>query len=59
MQGRDRSPSYPLISGDGFRHLCRLRCEDPDCNFKAEDVGEGEIPPGATFKLEVELLEIR
>ena len=24
-----------------------------------EDVGEGEIPPGATFKLEVELLEIR
>ena len=23
------------------------------------DVGEGEIPPGATFKLEVELLEIR
>lgn len=24
-----------------------------------EDVGEGEIPPGATFKLEVELLEVR
>ena len=23
------------------------------------DVGEGEIPPGATFKLEVELLEVR
>ena len=42
VQGRDRSPSYPLISGDGFRHLCRLRCEDPDCNFKAEDVGEGD-----------------
>ena len=24
-----------------------------------EDVGEGETPPGATFKLEVELLEVR
>jgi FKBP-type peptidyl-prolyl cis-trans isomerase len=23
------------------------------------DVGESEIPPGATFKLEVELLEVR
>ena len=42
IHGRNRSPSFPLISGDGFRHLCALKCEDPGCNFEPEDVEEGD-----------------
>jgi peptidylprolyl isomerase len=29
----------------------------PDVGY--EDIGEGEIPPGASFKLEVELLQVK
>ena len=46
--GKDRRPSYPMISGDGFRGLCRYRCgsaEGPGpnggCNFEGAD-----LPPG-------------
>ena len=53
LNGRDRTPSYPFISGDGFRHLCRLRCEDQfkNCNFKPEDVKRGDCIYLALFNL--------
>jgi len=40
--GRDRRPSYPFVSGDGFRALCKHRCECNGCNFQPSDVLHGD-----------------
>jgi hypothetical protein len=40
--GKDRRPSYPLVSGDGFRAACRRWCGAGGCNFEAQDVVRGE-----------------
>lgn len=38
---RDRRPSFPFISGDGFRHMCKHRCERDGCSFSADQVESG------------------
>jgi len=46
--GRDRRPSYPFVSGDGFRGACTWHCGDYavgglyGCNIKPEYVQEGD-----------------
>ena len=38
-----RAPTWPLISGDGFRALCKHRCEHMKrCDFATEDVQPGD-----------------
>ena len=42
ISGKDRRPSYPYITGDGFRALCPHRCELPHwksaaCLFKRKN----------------------
>jgi hypothetical protein len=56
--GKERQPSYPFVSGDGFRALCELRCEDDGsppagrrsslCNFEGADVAAGDCVYVAT-----------
>ena len=43
LNGKDRRPSYPFISGDGFRAMCEYRCEDKydGCNFSPAQVKTG------------------
>ena len=47
IDGKDRRPSFPFITGDGFRRLCKHRGERVGrdrrlCNFRASDVQSGE-----------------
>jgi len=55
-RGRDRSVSYPFMTGDGFRGMCKHRCEDdalPDkCNFKGAEVEAGDCIYVACFNFE-------
>ena len=38
----DRRPTYPFITGDGFRYLCEHRCQNKGCDFAAKDVSAGD-----------------
>jgi hypothetical protein len=49
---RDRRPSFPFISGDGFRSLCPHKCEERGCAFSPLDVKEGDCIFIATTNLE-------
>jgi hypothetical protein len=55
IDGKDRRPSYPFISGDAFRAMCQLRCEDSTfhnaCSFSAADVTAGDCVYVATTDL--------
>eukprot|EP00284_Hemiselmis_tepida_P011856 CAMPEP_0174932404 /NCGR_PEP_ID=MMETSP1355-20121228/35681_1 /TAXON_ID=464990 /ORGANISM="Hemiselmis tepida, Strain CCMP443" /LENGTH=774 /DNA_ID=CAMNT_0016178813 /DNA_START=153 /DNA_END=2474 /DNA_ORIENTATION=+ len=48
LDGRDRRPSYPFITGDGFRGACTWHCGDyasdgeHQCNIKSEYVQYGD-----------------
>jgi hypothetical protein len=48
---RDRRPSFPFISGDGFRSLCKHRCEENGCAFSPDDVQKGDCIFIATTNL--------
>ena len=37
-----RFGSEPLITGDGFRSICKYRCGPGGCNFLSKDVAPGE-----------------
>jgi hypothetical protein len=41
-KGMDRRPSYPLITGDGFRAACGRWCGVDGCNFRPSDVVRGD-----------------
>ncbi len=53
--GKDRRPSKPFISGDGFRSLCKYRCESGDttegCSFSPVEVRSGSCIYVATTDL--------
>ncbi len=56
VDGKDRRPSHPYITGDGFRALCPHRCERPgwrlaSCAFKPVDVRAGDCVYLATTDL--------
>ena len=38
---KDRRPSWPLVSGDGFRGACRHHCGAEGCNFQPEGLWRG------------------
>jgi hypothetical protein len=40
--GKDRRPSYPFNCADGFRQLCRHRCEPHGCSFSVGAVQNGD-----------------
>lgn len=42
LNKKNRRPSFPFISGDGFRSICRWRCENRGCGFKPSDVLDGD-----------------
>lgn len=52
LHGRDRRPSFPFISGDGFRSLCKHRCEEKGCLFSPKDVRRGDCIFIATTNLD-------
>ena len=52
VYGRDRRPSFPFISGDGFRSMCKHRCEEKGCAFSPDDVKRGDCIYIATTNLE-------
>lgn len=37
-----RCPSDPLITGDGFRSLCKFRCESKGCDLDLKDLGPND-----------------
>lgn len=49
---RDRRPAFPFISGDGFRSLCKHRCEEKGCAFLPDDVKRGDCIFIATTNLQ-------
>jgi len=48
---KDRRPSSPFVSGDGFRHLCKYRCEMEGCLFSGQQVESGQCVFIATTDL--------
>jgi hypothetical protein len=52
VYGRDRRPSFPFISGDGFRSLCKHRCEETGCAFSPDNVEKGDCIFIATTNLQ-------
>ena len=42
LNKKNRRPSYPFLSGDGFRAICKHRCEDKGCSFNPRDVANGD-----------------
>lgn len=56
LSAKDHRPSYPFISGDAFRAMCQLRCEDSTsdrvCMFSATDVTPGACVYVATTDLQ-------
>lgn len=53
LNGKDRRPSYPFITGDGFRSACKFRCEDEydGCSFSPSEVSDGSCIFVATTNL--------
>jgi hypothetical protein len=51
VYGKDRRPSFPFISGDGFRSMCKHRCEEKGCAFSPDDVKSGDCVFIATTNL--------
>jgi hypothetical protein len=45
VNGKDRRPSFPFISGDGFRAICKYRCEEKHdgCSFSPAEVESGSL----------------
>ena len=41
-QNKNRRSSYPFITGDGFRSLCRNICDSAGCNFRLEELARGD-----------------
>jgi hypothetical protein len=44
VNGKDRRPSFPFISGDGFRSICAFRCDfvSPECNIDHARLLDGD-----------------
>ena len=52
LNGKDRTPSHPFITGDAFRQLCPFRCEDQfGCAFSHSEVQPGDCIYIATSDL--------